>query len=77
MPSLGLVTGSGRTGDQTLSGKPISALTAEVSISVLTEALRLRVWPKSVPSYTGIHGVQVFESSEDACCVWAGPLRRT
>ena len=51
--------------------------TAEVSISVLTEALRLRVWPKSVPSYTGIHGVQVFESSEDACWVWTGPLRGT
>jgi hypothetical protein len=51
MPSLGLVTDSRRTGHQTLSGKPISALTAEVSISVLTEALRLRVWPKLVPSY--------------------------
>jgi hypothetical protein len=77
MPSLGLVTGSGRTGHQTLSGKPISALKAKVSISVLTEALRLRVWPKFVPSYHGIQGVQVFESSEDACWVWTGPLRRT
>jgi hypothetical protein len=50
MPPLGLVTGSSRTGHQTLSGKPISALKAKVSIYVVTEIFRLRVRPKFLPS---------------------------
>jgi hypothetical protein len=77
MPSLGLVTGSGRAGHQTLRGKPISALKEKVSISVLTEALRLRIRPKFVLADAGIQGIQIFESSEDGRCVWMGPLRRT
>jgi hypothetical protein len=77
MPSLGLVTGSGRAGHQTLRGKPMSALRENVSIRVLTEAVRLRVWPKFVPAVAGIEGLQVFESSEVGRCVWMGPLRRT
>ena len=77
MPSLGLVTGSGRAGHQPLRGKPMSALQEKVSIRVLTEAVRLRVWPKFVPADAGIQGIQVFEGSEDGRCVWMGPLRRT
>jgi hypothetical protein len=77
MPSLGLVTGSGRAGHQTLGGKPILAPKARDSIRVLTEALRLRVWPKFVPADAEIQGIQVFASSEDGRCVWMGPLRRT
>jgi hypothetical protein len=76
MPSLGVVTGSGRAGHQTLGGKPISALKEKVSISVLDEALRLRVWPKFVPADAGFQGIQAFERSEDGRCVWTGPLRR-
>ena len=77
MPYLGLVTGSRRTGRQTLGGNPISALKAKVSIRLLTEALGFRVWPKFVPADAGIQGIQVFTSSEDGHCVWMGPLRRT
>jgi hypothetical protein len=55
----------------------MSALKEKVSISVLTEALRLRVGPKFMPAVAGIEGLQVFESSEDGRCVWMGPLRRT
>ena len=77
MPSRGLVTGSGRAGHQTLRGKPISALTQEVSIRVLTEAVHVRVWPTFVPADDWIQGMQAFESSDDGRCVWMGPLRRT
>jgi hypothetical protein len=77
MPSLGLVTGSRRTGHQTPSGKPILALKAKVSIRVLTEALGLRVWPNCIAADARFLGLQMTGSREDDLWVWMGPLRRT